>query len=66
MCGMKNYGKRPTPPPPLVEEALRTLERRFRQEPQNDLGVNKQQGRKKNQFLLKTNSGQQCVQAEEK
>ena len=39
------------------------LEGSFRQEPQNELGVNEQQGRRK-QFLLTTNSRQQCVQVE--
>ena len=44
---------------------VRTLERSCRQEAQNELGVNEQQGRKK-QFLVTTNSGQQCVQDERK
>ena len=43
---------------------MKTLERSFRQEAPNELGVNEQQGKKR--FLLTTNSGQQCVQGEEK
>ena len=48
-----------------LENLFLLKEGSFRQEAQNELGVNEQQGRKK-QFLLTTNPGQQCVQAEGK
>ena len=44
---------------------LKTLEGNSRQEPQNELGANKQQGRK-NSFYWQPNSGQQYEQAEGK